>query len=116
VATILIHEPHPEVRDLLERIVHRLGHDAQIDRAAVDPDAVHADVLLLEPAGRAALERAQALAEATGAPLVCVSIYPPSDEVLALRPAAYLMKPFSLIELERALLAALERVEPAAAT
>jgi CheY-like chemotaxis protein len=112
-ATILIHEPHPEVRDLLERIVRRLGHEPRIDGTAADVDTSRVDVVLVEPAGHGAVERARSVAEETGAALVCVSIYPPSDEVLALNPVAYLIKPFSLIELERALVTALGRVEPA---
>ena len=36
-------------------------------------------------------------------PLVFSSIYPPTAELLALEPAAYLLKPFALYALERAL-------------
>ena len=47
-AEILIPEPHPEVRDLLVRIVQRLGHEAVVMRATLT--AAVADVVLLEPA------------------------------------------------------------------
>jgi hypothetical protein len=44
------------------------------------------------------------------------SIYPADDDVLALDPAAYLVKPFPLYALERALQSALTLAgEPAAA-
>ena len=43
--------------------------------------------------------------------LVVVSVNPPELAVHALRPAAYVLKPFSLAELEAAVAAALRRVE-----
>ena len=46
-------------------------------------------------------------------PIVCASIYPESDEVESLRPLAYLLKPFGLEELERALCAAVDSVSAA---
>lgn len=112
-ATILILEPHAEVRDLLERIVRRLGHEPVLDTGSLDVETIGVDVVLAEPAGQGTLERIRTVAAATGASVVCVSIYPPSEGVSALKPVAYLLKPFSLIELERALLTALGRVEPA---
>jgi DNA-binding response OmpR family regulator len=51
---------------------------------------------------------------AKNVPVLFTSIYPPDDEVLALEPAAYLVKPFPLYALERALQQAL--AAPAAAT
>ena len=113
-AEILILEPHPEVRDLLLRIVRRLGHEP-----IVMPDATVdlpvADVVLLEPADGNALSVARAVREAHGSAVVCVSIYPPSEGALSLEPVSYLLKPFSLVELEDALVTALERVRPATA-
>ena len=35
-----------------------------------------------------------------GLPILVVSIYPPTPEVTALAPAAYLVKPFALAELQ----------------
>jgi len=43
------------------------------------------------------------------------SIYPAENEVLALRPAAYLVKPFPLYALERALVTALAPAQQAVA-
>jgi DNA-binding response OmpR family regulator len=112
-ARILIVEPHPEVRDLLVRIVERLGHtgvrleDDQFGDAA-------ADAALLEPGDEDALEVARDLHD-RGMPLVCVSIHPRSPEVEALEPAAYVLKPFALSEIERAIDAALEQTAGAPA-
>ena len=41
-------------------------------------------------------------------PIICASIYPDSPGAERLRPLAYLMKPFALVDLERALLTAVE--------
>ena len=104
-ARVLVVESHPEVRDLLARITRRLGHDAVFPGPG--DDGVHVDAVLLEPAAEGALETATP-ALRSGAALVCVSILPASRETLALTPVAYLQKPFSLVELERAILSALE--------
>jgi CheY-like chemotaxis protein len=111
VANILIIEPHPEVCDLLLRIVRRLGHEPVVHEPA--KQAVQVDVVLVEPAAEGGLEAAHAVKAGSGAAVVCVSIYPPSQDALSLEPVAYLLKPFSLLELERALLAALAPVEAA---
>lgn len=113
-ADILILEPHPEVHDLLVRIVRRLGHEPVVMPLAT-LDVPVADVVLLEPADDNALSMAAAVRNAHGSAVVCVSIYPPSDGALALEPVSYLVKPFSLVELEDALVTALERVRPATA-
>jgi CheY-like chemotaxis protein len=110
-AKILIVEPHPEVRDLLVRVVARLGldpvvYDDQADLATID-------VVLLEPVHWGAARIARSAQHTSGARIVCVSIAPPSEETLGLDPTAYLLKPFRLAELERAVLSALERPEPA---
>ena len=112
-ARILIIEPHPEVRDLLVRAVGRLGHESIVDADVSSPAAV--DVVLLEPADPVALRVASAMRKACGTATVCVSIYPPSSEAAALEPVAYLLKPFTLRELEHALAAALATAEPATA-
>jgi hypothetical protein len=109
----LIVEPHAEVRELLERVVGRLGHEAVSARAgALDLSSV--DACVLEPAATSGDEAAHALARA-GIPTVCVSIWPPSDELQELQPVAYLLKPFLLGDLERALIDAVRRTsrEPA---
>ena len=42
-------------------------------------------------------------------PVVCVSIYPPTDDTRALEPVAFLSKPFAIADLERAIDGALAR-------
>ncbi len=112
VKKVLVVEPHPEVRELLVRIVRRLGHEVMVDDGRPAGDWPGVDAVLLEPALEGSVEAVATIVRDDGAALVCVSIYPPSDDALALGPVAYLQKPFSLVELERALVAALEPVEP----
>lgn len=106
-ATILVAEPNPEVRDLLARVARRLGH-AVVEEGGHRTQPSEVDVVLLEPADNASLEAA-APALAAGAALVCVSILPPAPEAAYPRPVAHLQKPFSLSRLERALALALEQ-------
>jgi CheY-like chemotaxis protein len=108
VARILIVEPHAEVRELLERVIVRLGHEA-VPSQPGELDLRGIDACVLEPAASSGDEVARALARAA-VPTVCVSIWPPSDELEELEPVAYLLKPFSLGDLERALLDAIQRI------
>ena len=107
----MICEPHGEVRALLGHVVTRLGFepvyaDARSGGALVDADV---DVLVIEPADPSALSTARALRlRRRELPIICASIYPDSPGAERLQPLAYLMKPFALVELERALLAAVE--------
>jgi DNA-binding response OmpR family regulator len=112
-ASVLIVEPHPEVRELLVRIVRRLGHVALVHDGRPVGEWDRIDAVLVEPGPAGSLDTIVPLVRERGAALVCVSIYPPSADVAALEPVAYLQKPFSLVDLERALVAAL--VEPATA-
>lgn len=100
-ARVLIGDPDPEIRELLQRIVAGMGH------APVDPGDEHAetpDLLLVEPGDPPMLDLAIRLRERNpGIPVVCVSIFPPGPGALALRPAAYLLKPFALAGLQRAI-------------
>ncbi len=109
-ARVLIAEPTPEIRLLLERAVERLGHVHVAhtrDGADAPPDA---DVLLLEPALTGGFELARALRERRpDAQIVVCSIYPPSKEVIALGLAAHLEKPFTREALEGALTVAAQR-------
>jgi len=104
VARVLIAEPTPEIRALLERAVVRLGHEVlplSRDGRAEPPDA---DVLVLEPEVTGGLELAHALrARRPDAAIVVCGIRPPSREVLALAPAALLEKPFTRDALDRAI-------------
>jgi CheY-like chemotaxis protein len=97
-AAILISEPHLEVRELLARVIEAMGAEPLVDA----PASAHAvDLLLIEPGSEAALELARRLrAERPDLPIVCVSIYPPQLESDLLCPAAYLVKPFSVAELQ----------------
>ena len=96
--SVLINEPHLEVRELLERVVEAMGYDALV----TEPEhASSIDVMLIEPGSEQALESARRLrATRPDLPIVCVSIYPPQLESDLLYPAAYLVKPFSVAELQ----------------
>lgn len=106
-ASVLVMEPHPEVRELLVRIVCRLGHDALVDDGRPPDEWGNVDAVLVEPACEGSIEAVAPLVRERGAALVCVSIYPPPAVASPLAPAVYLQKPFSLAELEHALVAAL---------
>jgi CheY-like chemotaxis protein len=104
VARVLICEPHPEVRELLRRIVVRLGHEPVLDDASLEP----VDAILLEPAHAPSVERAQAFRAVNGdTPVVCASIEFPDAGSRRLGAVAYLVKPFALPEVEGALTSAL---------
>jgi two-component SAPR family response regulator len=91
---------------LLELLVLRLGH-----RPLGPADLVAGEepgLVLLEPASQAALDQIRALRRRiVQLPIVCVSTLATSSEADALRPAAYLVKPFTRSQLERAVQAAL---------
>ncbi len=94
-ALIAIREPQDDVRLLIEHVLGRLGH---VTPGAGSED--RADLLIVEPASPLELAEARRLREARpDLPIVCVSIAPPSPEALALEPAAYLVKPFTIAEL-----------------
>jgi hypothetical protein len=104
VARVLICEPNPEVKELLCRIVVRLGHDPVLEDAELAP----VDAILLEPAHPPSVERAQAFRAANGeTPVVCASIEFPDAGSRRLEPVAFLVKPFALPDLEAALRRAL---------
>ncbi len=110
-ARVLIAEPTPEIRLLLERAVERLGHALVPHERADASDPPDTDILLLEPALTGGLDLARGLrARRPDAAIVVCSIYPPTAETLALEPAALLEKPFTLEALDRALVVAAERV------
>jgi DNA-binding response OmpR family regulator len=91
--------------------VRRLGHEpvacggdgsAGIDAAVIEPGEEH---------GLALARRLRAI----GVPVLFTSIYPAEQETLQLDPAAYLVKPFPLYALERALQSVLGPVTAPAA-
>jgi CheY-like chemotaxis protein len=111
-ARILVIESHPEVRELLERVVVRLGHEVMNE---TDADSVPVDLVLVEPQGWGAAEVAQRARASSGAAVLCISVAPPTEESRALEPVAHMVKPFTLTELDRAVVGALASRTVAAA-
>ena len=107
VARILICEPHADIAALLELVVRRLGHEP-VEYTGGDPERFGAQAAVIEPGEPDGLAVGRRL-RAQGVPVLFTSIYPADAQVLALEPAAYLVKPFPLYALERALEAALEQ-------
>jgi DNA-binding response OmpR family regulator len=104
VAKILICEPHDDISALLELVVRRLGHEPVTYSEGDSVLGIGAAVI--EPGDPNGLRLAQELNE-HDVPVLFTSIYPADDGVLDLQPAAYLIKPFPLYALERALCDAL---------
>ena len=105
-ARILISEPHPDLRVLIEAVVRRTGNEPVGQADLIDEDAPA--VMILEPSSADGLAAASRLRHRLGdLPIICASIYPPSDESCALAPVAHLIKPFRLHQLEAAIVAAL---------
>jgi len=101
-ARVLILEPYPEVRQLLERIVAGLGFDPILLDGAEPETIQEIDVLLLEPGFPGGVELAKRfLAANPRLPILVVSIFPPTPEVTELSPVAYVVKPFALAALQR---------------
>jgi DNA-binding response OmpR family regulator len=105
-ARILISEPHPDLRTLLEAIVRKAGHEPVGQGELTSDDAP--ELMILEPASADGLAAAARLrSRLADLPIICASILPPSPETRALGPAAHLLKPFRLGELEAAISTAL---------
>jgi CheY-like chemotaxis protein len=105
-ATVLIVDPDPATRSLLELLLLRLGHRPIGQRELSEGE--EPDLLLLEPAAETGLRQAQSLREQfPQLPVLCVSIEGPSDESRLLVPVAHVMKPFRRSQLEAALALAL---------
>jgi DNA-binding response OmpR family regulator len=105
-ARILIHEPHPDVRVLLEAVVRRAGHEP-VGRGELTSDETP-ELMILEPASADGLAAAAKLRRRLeDLPIICASIEPPNIATRALEPVAYLLKPFRLGELESAIADAL---------
>jgi CheY-like chemotaxis protein len=100
-ATILVSEPHTEVRELVVHVVEAMDWQAPTSPATA-PDAI--DLLLVEPGWPEGLELARRMRAARpDLPIVCLSIYPRELDTELLLPSAYLVKPFSVTELQGAL-------------
>jgi CheY-like chemotaxis protein len=113
VARILIFEPYGDIRTLLEIVVSRLGHEAVVSDMPGD-DLTNIDAGVVDLGEGDGLSLARRLRQ-HGIPVVLTSIYPASSETLELAPAAYLLKPFPLYALERALTAAVAPARASAA-
>jgi DNA-binding response OmpR family regulator len=109
VARVLICEPHDDISALLELVVRRLGHEP-VAFMGGDVGHIGVDAAVIEPGEASALAVARDL-RSRNVPVLFTSIYPADAEVLQLQPAAYLVKPFPLYALERALEAALAVTE-----
>jgi DNA-binding response OmpR family regulator len=113
-ARILICEAHDDISALLELVVRRLGHEPVA--YAVGDAVAQVDAAVIEPGDPDGLRLARELRE-RDVPVLFTSIYPADEDVLDLQPATYLVKPFPLYALERALARALDSIpaaEPAA--
>jgi DNA-binding response OmpR family regulator len=108
---VLIGEPFPEVAQLLERAVGRLGHEAVAHEPGwADTALPDVDVLVLEPELHDGLELARALRrEKPELPVICTLSGDPGRDVAELDPVATLVKPFALADLETALRDAVRR-------
>jgi len=114
VARVLICEPHDDISALLELVVRRLGHEP-VPYTGGSVEHLGLDAAVIEPGEESAFKLARGLRE-RNVPVLFTSIYPAEQEALELKPSAYLVKPFPLYALERALEAALDIVRsPAAA-
>jgi hypothetical protein len=113
VATVLIVDPDPATRSLLELLCLRLGHSPIGPREWVDGEAP--DLLLLEPASRPGVRLARGVRRRfPRLPILCVSIDGPNDDSRALGSVGHVMKPFRRTQLEKALEQALiPTAEPA---
>lgn len=112
-ARVLICEPHADISALLELVVRRLGHEPQLYTGG-GIDHIGVDAAVIEPGEEAGLRLARSL-RAQDVPVLFTSIYAPDSELTALAPSAYLVKPFPLYALERALEQALGATGDAAA-
>jgi CheY-like chemotaxis protein len=110
-ALFLIIEPDEAIRLLYAEIVRRLGHETAFSANGTDPEP---DVVLAEPADPKSFETTLRLRLARpDLAIVCASVYEPvHDEIRVLRPSAYLLKPFRLVELTDALQLALSQKRP----
>ena len=106
-ATILILEPAQDVRELVASVARRLGHEPLFFASSMRESPPEVDAVVLEPAWEGGLAVARLLRERDSRlPFVCISIYPAGElgpDVSAMRARRYLLKPFSVAELEEAL-------------
>lgn len=104
-ARILIAEPEPDLRSYAQQAVLELGHEPLLLDAHTGTGV---DVLLLAMCADAVATASALRREDPALPIVCMGTAPVDDAVRCLRPVAYLVKPFRLADLARALTRALE--------
>jgi CheY-like chemotaxis protein len=105
---VLILEPDPEVRELIRRVVARLGHEPVAPARVPVRAPAAVDALFLEPAWAPALELAGRLRERDPKlQVVFESIEPESPGLGNLQPVRHLVKPYGLRALEQAIKAVL---------
>jgi DNA-binding response OmpR family regulator len=108
VARILIAEPTPALHQLLEQVVTDVGHEP-VDATGVCEQLV-CDALILEPDWPGARRLAECLRHTVPTlPVVCVSKRSTSSWATEFGVDAYLVKPFTLQDLEEAIAASVGR-------
>jgi CheY-like chemotaxis protein len=107
-AHFLVIEPHEDIRQLYAAVLRGLGHEA-VFFDGIPGAKPH--VILVEPAHPESLAAALRLqCDDPDIPIVCASIHKPiREEAQVLQAIAYLLKPFSLVELTDALQLALSQ-------
>jgi DNA-binding response OmpR family regulator len=105
-ATVLIAEPSPGIRQLFEIVVRMRGDEPVLfEHGSPLPDV---DAAILDCSEDAALAAVRELRRRRPAlPVICAGVHTKDPEADALAPVTYLRKPFSLAELDAALAAAL---------
>lgn len=98
-ARILISEPNPDVRQLFEHMIRRLGHESLAHLSMTRETAATIDLLLVELADSACADLAiEARRLRPSLPVVAASIFPAGSDP-PIRPDVHLLKPFALGEL-----------------
>jgi hypothetical protein len=97
-------EPNEEVRELLRRVLVRLGHEAVAPGEVPSRPIADVDAVILEPTWAPALEFVKVLRARDGnLPLIFASLDPWAVDTADLRPVRRLLKPFGLGDLEGAI-------------
>jgi hypothetical protein len=100
---ILISEPNPDVRQLFEHMIRRLGHEPLALWSVTPETAATIDLLMVESADPACADLAvEARRLCPALPVVAASIFPPEADSLV-QPDAHLLKPFAIGELRAVL-------------